>query len=76
LGYFLPHEGINDIAWGIIGFASLAAYEAYRGRLRSDADAQQNFASAQRKHFILREERTWLEAVDGTLGLPSTLDAA
>jgi hypothetical protein len=24
LGYFLPHEGTNDIAWGFISFASLA----------------------------------------------------
>ena len=24
LGYFLPHEGTNDIAWGVIMFESLA----------------------------------------------------
>ncbi|RYY70126.1 MAG: NIPSNAP family protein, partial [Comamonadaceae bacterium] len=24
LGYFLPCEGTNDIAWGLIGFDSLA----------------------------------------------------
>src|SRR5215813_176777 len=35
LGYFLPHEGTNDVAWGLIGFASLASYEAHRSRLRS-----------------------------------------
>lgn len=37
LGYFLPHEGSNDIAWGLIAFPSLAAYEAYRTRLKGDA---------------------------------------
>ena len=25
LGYFLPHEGTNNVAWGLIGFESLAA---------------------------------------------------
>ena len=27
VGYFLPHEGTNDVAWGLICFDSLAAYE-------------------------------------------------
>ena len=65
IGYFLPHEGTNDVAWGLIGFDSLAAYEAYRARLKADADGRANFAFAQDKRFIVREERTFLEAVDG-----------
>jgi hypothetical protein len=71
VGYFLPHEGTNDVAWGLIAFDSLASYEAYRARLRSDQEARANFAMAQNKRVILREERTFLEAVDRTLGLPS-----
>jgi len=67
VGYFLPLEGTNDVAWGLIGFDSLAAYEAYRARLRTDADARENFAMAERKRLILREERNFVEAVDGTL---------
>jgi hypothetical protein len=67
LGYFLPWEGTNDIAWGIIGFESLAAYEAYRARLRSDPEARENFAMAESLRLILREERNFVEAVDGTL---------
>jgi NIPSNAP len=63
LGYFLPHEGTNDIAWGLIGFASLADYEAYRARLKTDAEGRANFAFAQRERFILREERSFLEPV-------------
>jgi hypothetical protein len=66
LGYFLPHEGSNDIAWGLISFPSLAAYETYRTRLRADAEGRDNFALAQRLRFILREERTFCELVDGT----------
>ncbi|NGZ85481.1 NIPSNAP family protein [Duganella aceris] len=66
LGYFMPHEGSNYEAWGLVGFDSLAAYESYRARLRSDVEAKENFASAQRQRFILREERTFVEAVEGT----------
>src|SRR5579864_283640 len=69
VGYFLPDEGTNDIAWGLIAFESLAAYEAYRARLRTDAEARDNFALAQAKRFILREERTFTEVVDGTFGV-------
>ncbi|MDG9924652.1 MULTISPECIES: NIPSNAP family protein [unclassified Pseudomonas] len=69
LGYFLPHEGSNDIAWGLIAFPSLAAYEAYRTRLKSDPEGRANFALAQDKRFILSEERSFLEVVEGTLGV-------
>ena len=71
IGYFLPHEGTNDVAWGLIGFDSLAAYEAYRARLRTDAEGRANFAYAQEHRFILREERQWLEGVAGTLKQPA-----
>jgi len=69
IGYFLPHEGTNDIAWGLIALPSLAAYEAYRARLREDPESRANFAFAQQKRFILREERTFLENVPGTIGV-------
>src|SRR5262252_9381246 len=42
VGYFLPHEGTNDIAWGLISFASLADYEAYRARLKADPEGRAN----------------------------------
>ena len=73
VGYFLPHEGTNNVAWGLIAFDSLAAYEAYRARLKSDPEAIDNFSMAQTKRFILSEERTFVEIVEGTFGLPSTL---
>lgn len=66
VGYFLPHEGTNDVAWGVIGFESLAAYEAYRARLKSDAEARANFAMAEQRRLIVREERTFLETVEET----------
>ena len=76
LGYFLPHEGTNDVGWGLIAFESLAAYEAYKARLKTDADARANFAAAQSRRFIVREERNFVEIVDATFGKPSTLQSA
>lgn len=73
IGYFLPYEGTNDVAWGLIAFDSLASYEKYRACLRSDPEARENFQDAQSKRFIVREERTFLEVVDGTFELPSKL---
>lgn len=72
VGYFLPHEGSNYEAWGIIAFADLAAYEAYRTRLKRDPEAAENFAFAARERFIRREERRFTEIVDETFQLPAT----
>lgn len=69
IGYFLPHEGTNHVAWGLIKVESLAAYETYRERLKQDAAAQENFAFAQTHRFIVREERTFLEVVDATFAV-------
>jgi len=71
VGYFLPHEGTNNVAWGLIVFDSLAAYEGYRTTLKSDREALENFAMAQNKRLIVREERNFVEVVEGTFGLPS-----
>ena len=72
IGYFLPHEGTNYVGYGLISFDSLAAYEAYRTRLKTDAEAKSNFAFAARERFLLKEERTFLEAVPSTLALSGT----
>lgn len=69
IGYFVPHEGTNDEAWGLVSFDSLAAYEAYRQRIKADAEGRANFEFAQDKRFIVREQRTFVEGVEGTLNL-------
>ncbi|MCC5900365.1 MAG: NIPSNAP family protein [Halomonas sp.] len=69
IGYFLPHEGTNNVAWGLIAFDDLASYEAYRTRLQSDEGARANFSMAQKHRFILKEERSFVEAVAGTLAV-------
>ena len=70
-GYFMPSEGANNIALALFTFDSLAAYEAYRARLRTDAEGRANFELAQQQRFILREQRTFTEAVAGTLNQPA-----
>jgi NIPSNAP len=64
LGYFMPHEGTNNIAWALISCRSLAAYEAYRTQLRVDKESLANFEFAQCEKFILSEERTFLRPVE------------
>jgi hypothetical protein len=64
IGYFMPHEGTNYEAHALIGFESLAAYEVYRGKLRTDPASVANFNFAQREKFILREERQFLRQVE------------
>ena len=64
LGYWMPHEGTNNIAFGLISFDSLAAYEAYRARIKADSDGAANFDFAQKERFILAEERTFLRQVE------------
>ncbi|MGH7741786.1 MAG: NIPSNAP family protein [Candidatus Eiseniibacteriota bacterium] len=63
-GYWAPHEGTNDIAFGLISFESLADYECYRARIRQDAEGAENFRFAERERFILREERTFLRRIE------------
>jgi len=72
IGYFLPHEGTNDVAWGLIAFDSLASYEAYRTKIKSDPEGRANFAFAQERRLILREERSFLEAVATTFRIAAT----
>jgi hypothetical protein len=69
IGYFLPYEGTNNVAWGMISFDSLACYETYRARLKLDPEGKQNFEFAQHKKLILREERTFVEPITGTFAV-------
>jgi hypothetical protein len=60
IGYYAPHEGSSTLAYGVYSVESLAAYEAYRARLRDDPLGRENYAFAQREKFLLREDRTFL----------------
>ena len=63
VGYWMPHEGTNNIAFALISFENLAAYENYRARLRADSEAMANFNFAETNKFIVAEERTFLRKV-------------
>ena len=60
-GYFGPHEGSATTAYGVYSIESLAAYEAYRARLREDPIARENFEFAQKERFIRSEDRLFLK---------------
>jgi len=60
IGYFAPHEGSATLAYGVYSVASLAAYEAYRARLKAHPLGRENLAFAQREQFIRREDRAFL----------------
>lgn len=64
IGYFMPHEGTNNIALAMIGFDSLGSYETYRARLRADEAGLANFRFAEENRLILKEERTFLRQVE------------
>jgi len=64
VGYWMPHEGTNNIAFALISLDSLAAYESYRAGLRQDSEGMANFNFAEEHKFILAEERTFLRKVE------------
>ena len=62
-GYFLPHEGPNDLAFAAFSFPSLAAYETYRTDSANDADCQAAYALAQSTKCIVRYDRYFMRPV-------------
>jgi hypothetical protein len=63
LGYFLPKKGFggpDNLAFALIGFENLTAYEAYRSKIDADLDSKENLASAERSQCIVLEDRSWL----------------
>ncbi|GAB2875243.1 NIPSNAP family protein [Microbulbifer echini] len=66
LGYFLPYEGTNNRAFGLISFDSLVSYEQYRKRLKTSELGAANFRVAMNKKFINKEKRSFLQPVPCT----------
>ena len=62
-GYFMPHEGANNIALALFSFPSLAAYEDYRARMAEDAECQAAFKFAEQSRCILSYERSFMRPV-------------
>ena len=70
IGYYAPHEGSANIGYGVYNVESLAAYEAYRARLRDDPLGRENFAFGRAHGFIRREDRLFLRLVSQPHGQP------
>jgi hypothetical protein len=62
-GYFLPHEGPNDIAYAHFSFPSLAAYEDYRHRMAADPECAAAYALAVKTGCIRRYDRSFTRPV-------------
>ena len=73
IGYFGPHEGSLTTAYGVYSLESLAAYEAYRARLKASEAGRAAFEFARKERFIQREDRIFLtlqSAPHGALAKP------
>jgi NIPSNAP len=62
-GYFMPHEGANNIAYALFSFPSLSDYEAYRTKTLTDFECLVAWGYAERTRCILSFERSFLRPV-------------
>jgi len=62
-GYFLPHEGPNNLAYALFSFPSLAAYEVYRAQLVNSPRCQAAFKLAEDSRCILSYKRSFMRPV-------------
>jgi uncharacterized protein (DUF1330 family) len=62
-GYFLPAEGANNIALALFSFPSLAAYEAYRTRSKTDPECMAAFKYADETRCVISYERSFFRPV-------------
>ena len=62
-GYFLPHEGPNNLAYALFSFPSLAAYEVYRAQLTDSPRCQAAFQLAEDSRCIVSYKRSFVRPV-------------
>jgi hypothetical protein len=62
-GYFMPHEGANNIALALFSFPSLAAYEVYRANAAADPECQAAMRYYEETNCFLSYERTFMRPV-------------
>ena len=62
-GYFLPHEGPNNIAIAMFSFTSLAAYENYRLESKDDIECREAYDFAIKTKCIISYERSFMKPV-------------
>ena len=62
-GYFMPHEGANNIALALFSFPSLAAYETYRSNTASDPECQNAMRYYEETKCFISYERSFMRPV-------------
>jgi hypothetical protein len=62
-GYFMPHEGANNVALALFSFPSLAAYETYRTAAQSDPECQAAMSYFEQTRCFLSYERSFMRPV-------------
>lgn len=62
-GYFLPHEGPNNIAVTLFSFPSLADYENYRTVSMKDSECISAYEYAEETKCIISYERSFMRPV-------------
>lgn len=62
-GYFLPSEGISNVALAFFSFASLAAYEQYRVAAASDSECQAAMNYYKETKCFISYERSFFRPV-------------
>lgn len=62
-GYFLPHEGANNIAVALFSFPSLAEYEAYRAKAADDKGCRAAMQHYRDTQCYLSYERSFMRPV-------------
>ena len=62
-GYFLPHEGANNIAIALFSFPKLANYEAYRDKIKQESECQEAFRHARKTRCIISFERSFMKPI-------------
>lgn len=59
-GYFLPHEGANNVALALFSFESLATYETYRTESMKDPACIEAYEYAKKTRCIVSYERNFM----------------
>lgn len=62
-GYFLPHEGANNVAVALFSFPSLADYERYRIDSAKDKACQEAYQYAIETKCIISYERSFMKPI-------------
>jgi len=62
-GYFLPHEGANNVAIALFSFPGLTAYEEYREKMAIDPECQKAFKYAEGTRCVVSNERSFMKPI-------------